>query len=511
MRALGTCLAVVLASCTSSCTSGDPRVAPEPILDPLDSGIVDAAPEPALTEAQRATLDAYLEATRASHGWPSLAVAIVQGDTRVYAKGFGARDGAGEGPPIDGETVFRIGSVTKVVTGVAVLKLRDEGELRLDDAVETYVPELSTFLTGPSGTKVTIRHLVTHTSGIPSVGDGTAAYWKGDHDVTEAELFAALSGSSLEFEPGTAVAYSNFGVALAGVVVARVSGEPFRDRVDASIFQPLGMVSSVWSRDDVEPAFLARGHVLGVDGWTPGGAHWRLGAAEAAGGAYSTAADMARFLSFQARAHSSLEDLERVLSRASLRDAQTPDPKAPSDPRRFGVAWLTGEDALGRFVSHDGSVLDYAASVRLYPERRAGIVALVGAGDASSLDCATREALASLLAGSEPKACGPALSTWNAAALERVRSLIAAPTLAGIDEAFTPDFLASISRDELLAFFESSRATYGACLADVTVAAVSDAGTARIRLPCEKGTAAVLLGADAATKKLHTLAVKPWS
>ncbi len=500
-------LSVALAGCTAE----ERRVAPEPVLEPLDSGVADAAPKPSLTDAQRAMLDAYFEAARASHAWPSLAVAIVDGDERVYAAGFGARDGAAGGPPVDAETVFRIGSVTKTITGVAVLQLRDAGALRLDDPVDGFVPELSSLLTSPAGAKVTIRHLLTHTSGIPSVGDGTAAYWKGDHDVTEAELLGSLKRSTLQFEPGTAVAYSNFGVALAGLVVARVSGESFRVRVDASVFQPLGMIASAWSRDDVDPAYLARGHWLGVDGYGPGGPNWRMGAAEAAGGAYSTAADMARFLSFQARAHSSLEDLESVLSRASLRDAQAPDPKAPSDPRRFGVAWLTGEDALGRFVTHDGSVIDYSSSVRLYPERRVGIVALLGAGDAAQLDCTTREALSALLSGGEPKACVPTLSPAAATALDGVRALIASPELAGIDAAFAPDFLAAVPREELLAFFEGLHDTYGACTGEPTVAATSDAGTARIRVPCDEGTAAVLLGTDPATGKITALSVKAWS
>jgi CubicO group peptidase (beta-lactamase class C family) len=467
-----------------ACSEREAPVHQEPLPDAFPETTDTAPADPSLTEAERAKLDEYLAAQFKSHEWPSMAAGIVYGDTLVYSKGFGTG--------VDEHTVFRIGSVTKLMTGATVLQRRDNKELTLDDPVDKYIPELATFLGG----KVTIRHLVTHTSGIPSVGDGTAEYWDGDHDVTEAELFAAIKGSTLQFEPGTKVAYSNFAVALAGIIAGRVAKESYRDMIEGALFEPLKMTESTWDKPTEK---LAKGHWLTATGWGPGGPHWRLGAAEPAGGLYSTVSDVARFLSFEARAESELDTLDTVLSRASLKESQT-----ASGVSYFGVNWAVGKNDLGKFVSHNGSVIDYSASVQLYPSKRAAIVLLLNTGNAEQLDCVAHEALGSLLRASTPKPCVPALTTWNATALDRVKALIASPNAAGIDAAFAPGF----KRDELLTFFNDCNATYGACT-DATVLATADTGAVRVRLACAKKPANVLIAASPASSIIDLLYIAP--
>lgn len=469
--------------CLLACSSkGELPIHQEPVPDAFPE--VDAAPaDPPLTEDDRKKLDDYLDAQVRAHEWPSLAAGVVYGDTLVYAKGFGAG--------VDEHTVFRIGSITKVMTGVTVLQRRDKKELTLDDPVDKYIPELAAFLNG----KVTIRHLVTHTSGIPSVGDGTAEYWLGDHDITEAELFDALKGSKLAFEPGTRFAYSNFAVALAGILAARVSKESFRDMIEGSLFEPLKMTESSWDK----PAAFARGHSLTAKGWGAAGPHWRLGAAEPAGGLYSTVSDVARFLSFEARAESDRESLDAVLSRASLKESQT-----AFAPGNVGVNWGVGENDLGKFVGHNGSIGDYSASVQLYPGKRAAVVLLLNVANAEQLDCVASQALGALLRGSTPEPCVPALTPWNAKALERVKALIAKPDAAGIEAAFHPDF----PRAGLLEFFNDCNANYGPCT-EGKVLATADNGSTRVQLACEKKPANVLIGANSASSLIELLYVLP--
>lgn len=435
--------------------------------------------DPALTDAQRATLDTYLDAQFKSHGWPSLAVGVVRGDTLVYAIGFGGADE---------HTVFRIGSVTKVMSGVALLQLRDQKRVDLEDPVTKYVPELT------GHTAVTLRHLVTHTSGIPSIGDGTAKYWTGERDITEPELLAAIKNAPLEFAPGSKVAYSNFAVALAGVVIARVTGEPYRDVMEGSLFAPLKMTESLFEG-------TGKGSWLTATGYEPATTTFRLGAAEAAGGLYSTVADVARFLAFEARAESDLPELDSVLDRASLRESQRAGMSSP-----FGVNWFTGKNDLGRFVAHNGSVFDYSASVQLYPERRAAVVALLSTGNSEELDCVAHEALGALFRERAPAACTPKLSPANKVATDRVLALISAPTAAGVDAAFSPTF--PVSRAELLTFFEGCNATYGACT-EAAVLGTADNGTARVSVKCEKKPANLLIGANPSTQLIETLIVQP--
>lgn len=456
--------------------SGEAPIRKEPALDALPQPEVDAG-DPSLTEAQRGALDSYLDAQFKSHGWPSLAVGVVLGDTLVYTKGVGA----------DEHTVFRIGSVTKVMTGVALLQLRDRKQLDLDDPVTKYVPEL----TGHGA--VTLRHLVTHSSGIPSVGDGSAKYWTGDRDVSESELLAAIKNAPLEFPPGTKVAYSNFAVALAGVVIARVAGEPYRDVMEGSLFAPLAMTASSFDG-------TARGNFLTATGYAPATTTFRLGAAEAAGGLYSTVTDVARFLAFEGRAESQLADRDPVLARESLRESQRADPKLPP----FGVNWVTGENELGRFVAHNGSVHEFSAAVQLYPARRAAIVALLSTGNSEQLDCVAHQALGALFRATPPPGCTPKLTAVNAAALERTRALFATPNAAGIDAAFSPTF--PTSRADLLTFFEGCNATFGAC-SETKVLGTGDNGTARVQLVCERATANVLIGANPTSGLIETLLV----
>jgi CubicO group peptidase (beta-lactamase class C family) len=464
-------VAVLLAGCEPS---GEIPIHKEPPLDAFPE--TNAPSDPELTATQRATLDGYLDAQHKSHGWPSMSVGVVFGDTLVYRRELGEE-----------HAVYRVGSITKVMTGVALLQLRDRGKLSLDDAVTKYVPEL----TGHAA--VTLRHLVTHTSGIPSTGDGSAKYWTGDHDITEAELLAAIKNAPLDFAPGTKVAYSNFAVSLAGLVIARVSGEPYRDVMEGSVFVPLHMVESSFDGG-------AKGKWLSATGYTNATTTFRLGAAEAAGGVYSTLDDLAKFVAFEARAESGLIDLDSVLSRASLKESQRPDPKFPP----FGVNWLTGKDDLGAFVTHNGSVFDYSASVQLYPEKRAGVVALLATGNAEQLDCVAQRALGALFRTNAPEPCVPALTAWNRTALDRVKALFATPNATDVDAAFSPTF--PTSRADLLKFFEDCNATYGACTADETVA-TADNGTARVKLTCAKAGANVLIGADPSTQRIDTLFV----
>jgi len=469
---------IVFVSVLLGCGSSEAPVHPEPPLDAFPE-VTDDAAEPSLTEAQRTALDGYLDAQFKSHGWPSLAIGVVLHDSLVYTKGFSA----------DEHTVFRIGSVTKVMTGVALLQLRDRRRLELDDPVTKYVPELT------AHGAVTLRHLVTHTSGIPSVGDGTAKYWVGDHDITESELLAAIKNTPLEFAPGARVSYSNFAVALAGLIVARIAGEPYRDVVEGSLFVPLKMTESEFDGS-------AKGSWLTATGYTAATTTFRLGAAEAAGGLYSTVADVARFLAFEARAESAFPELDAVLDRSSLRESQRPDPKYPP----FGINWATGINDLGRFVAHNGSVFDYSASVQLYPERRAAIVALLSTGNSEELDCVAQQALGSLFRATAPAACTPTLSAANATAIDRVRALFGNPNAPDIDAAFSPTF--PTSRADLLKFFNDGNATFGAC-SEVKTLATADNGTARVQLTCAKSPAHVLIGANPSTKLIETLFVAP--
>src|SRR5262249_15274842 len=141
---------------------------------------------------------------------------------------------------------------------------------------------------------------VTHSSGLPRIaGDHQVDYTRQDHAPSEAELLQAIWGIPLEYAPGSKQEYSNLAMALAGVVVERASGMPWREWVLTRSLTTLGMKDTMFDRSEVPAARLATGYTRVGDEWKPIQYHWRLGAMEAAGILYSNVEDLARFVQFQ--------------------------------------------------------------------------------------------------------------------------------------------------------------------------------------------------------------------
>src|ERR1700726_2950014 len=156
-------------------------------------------------------------------GQPGLAYGIVLGGELVHAVGLGQRHVGG--PPPDADTVFRIASMTKSFTASAILALRDDGVLKLDDAAEEYVPELRGWPSvTPDSARVSIRHLLTMTAGFP-----TDDPWGDRQQGLPLADFASLlaGGVSVNWAPGTRFEYSNLGYAVLGMVMTAASGVPY--------------------------------------------------------------------------------------------------------------------------------------------------------------------------------------------------------------------------------------------------------------------------------------------
>ena len=293
------------------------------------------------------TLEAFLAGQLAAQPLPSLAVGVIAGGALVYQKGFGSRDRDSKAP-VNADTIYRIGSVTKTFTGLAIETLRDQGKLSLDDPAVRYLPELAA-VKYPTADRpaITLRHLLTHSSGLPRLG--AFNYAQADHDVTEVELLGALTGTALLFPPGTQTLYSNFGFGLLGVVVKRVAGVPYRDYISRVVFTPLGMTQSRWTQNDVPADRLATAYESGPHGPRPV-AHWRMGASEAAGGAYSSVRDLGRYVA------------------AQLVAARTGG---------AGLGWQTQPScAYGPIVWHNGGTEGYGAYVAMLPQHSLAVVAL---------------------------------------------------------------------------------------------------------------------------------------
>jgi CubicO group peptidase (beta-lactamase class C family) len=278
--------------------------------------------------------------------------------------------------------------------------------LRLDDPAELYLPELGQVTYPfPDASRITLRHLLTHTSGLPRLGDFD--YTRPDRSVTEAELLWAVSRARLESAPGTAFVYSNFGMSLAGLIAARRAPEgALRAAMTARVLAPLGMARTTFDPRTLPGAQVATGYAgkAKPDPAPP----WQLGASEAAGGLWSSADDMGRWVAYQLQAWPPRAAPDTgPLRRASLRELHTLTfpfgfeahrgaERAEASTAGIGFAWHVRQTCdYERLVEHDGAIDGFHASAAFAPDRGFGFVVLANALDARTnelMDLLLREA-----------------------------------------------------------------------------------------------------------------------
>jgi CubicO group peptidase (beta-lactamase class C family) len=297
----------------------------------------------------------------------------VDGDL-VWARGFGWADRDGR-TPMGTSVLSRIGSISKSVTAVLMMRLVDRGVVSLDDPVERYLPEVRGLADPKPGTPpITLRQLASHTAGLmrePRL-EGAAA---GPIGQWEGKVLASIPTTGFEHAPGERYLYSNIGFGILGLTLSRAAGRPFMELVEEEVFQPLGMTGSTFVVGDELAPRLAAGYQNGRDGTidavAPAREHAGRGYKVPNGGVYATVADLARL----AGAVSGTPGL-RILSEASR--AEMIRVQTPEDPRRgYGIGFSveTGEDGR-RVVSHGGSVSGYTAHLAFDPDARVAVVLL---------------------------------------------------------------------------------------------------------------------------------------
>lgn len=352
--------------------------------------VVVTAASPALAQAKAADiaksdevasatrlLEAWIESQMAYRGLPGLSLAIVHDQDVIYAKGFGFADVDKKTPATPG-TVYRIASISKLFTAVAVLQLRDQGKLQLDDPVAKYLTWFKLKDAPADAQPITIRHLLVHTAGLPR--ESAFPYWTDFKFPSRADMIKALPTQEASYPPDTKWKYSNLGLALAGEVVAAVSGEPFETYVQKHILDPLGMKSSSIEVTDATKGKLAVGYGRRM----PDGSRAvrpftdTAGIAPAAGLA-STVEDLAKFAALQFRDGPAKDG--QILKGSTLRDMHRvhwlmPDWKSG---RGLGFHIVHRED--GDLVGHGGWVAGYQTSVYFRPKDKLAVVAMLNADD----------------------------------------------------------------------------------------------------------------------------------
>jgi CubicO group peptidase (beta-lactamase class C family) len=314
-----------------------------------------------------------------------LAVGVVRDGRLAFFAGHGVADVMSRAPITD-RTVFRIASVTKLFTAVAVMQLWEQGSLDLDAPVNDVLRAYRLVRADGVSTEATLRHLLTHTAGIPEVirladllrpGRGRFDARPAVMSVAADEPMPPLSnvyrrGLPCVVEPGTAFAYTNHGFATLGQVVEDVSGMPLDRYVRERILDPLGMADTDLVRADRLRARLATGYDLGRRGPEP--APDRDWVTRGASGIYSTPADLARFAS--ALLDGGAGDGGPILRATTLATMfephYRPDPRVPG----MGLAFFRSDLGGHRVVGHSGRLPGFTAQLLIAPDDGIGVVAL---------------------------------------------------------------------------------------------------------------------------------------
>ena len=217
-----------------------------------------------------------------------MSVAVVRADETIIAKGYGFAN-LEQRAPATADTVYHIDSITKHITAGAILSLVEQGKLSLDDPVTRFVPQL-----GDKWSKVRIRHLLSHTSGSESYTDLPSWGPQERLDVTSNDILGLVRDVPFHFEPGTSWRYNNTGFYLLGMVIEKVTGQPYADFMSEHVFRPLGMAATRYG--DFRPIVANRASGYELDHGTLVNAEPMSWKAPFAGGALcSTAMDLVRW------------------------------------------------------------------------------------------------------------------------------------------------------------------------------------------------------------------------
>ena len=334
--------------------------------------------------AQQRLFSAWMDGQIEYRGLPGIAVGVVVGDELIWSKGYGYADIKAK-KPMTPETRFRMASHSKLFTATAIMQLREQGKVRLDDPVSKH---LSWFRVKPAGDDdgpITVEQLLTHSSGLQREA---GAHWvTGEFPTAEEVRTIVTTDRQAAFAPSVRWKYSNLAYTIAGMVIEEASGQKWADYVQANIFSPLGMTSSSVDKD-------VEGMAVGYGPRVPGEADRKVFAftdargMAAATGITSNIGDMAKFVSAQFR--TGQRGGNRILNGGSLREMHR--------VRSLENNWLTGNGIgfAGRrqnnrvWLGHGGGYPGYTTQTLFNLESKVGVIVLTNTNDSNPNDIANQ-------------------------------------------------------------------------------------------------------------------------
>ncbi len=320
----------------------------------------DAARAPLAAQDLASRIDASIAPYFQSDA-PGATVIVVKEGQTVLRKAYGMAD-TGKGVKMTPEMTMRLGSITKQFTATGILMLAEAGKLALDDDITRHLPDYPT-----QGKRITIEHLLTHTSGIVSYTSKPDYMTRMAQDVTVAQMIDSFKNDPLEFEPGSRYRYNNSGYFLLGAIIEKLSGQPYARFVEQRIFVPLGMLHTAYEGFERGKGPVAAGHSRAEKGYGPT-RPLSMSQPYAAGSLVSTVDDLARW--------DAAIGSGKLLSPASWRKAFTSYRLADGKDTNYGYGWEVGKVQGVPMAGHGGGINGFSTYALRLPEQKLYVAVL---------------------------------------------------------------------------------------------------------------------------------------
>lgn len=336
-----------------------------------------AVEEKAITKRLDEELASIIQRDMSRFNLPGLSIAVICDGKIIWAKGFGCADREKKIPATP-ETVYRVGSLSKLFNATGVMLMREEQRLSLDEDIKKYLPEANFVNPFDDKTaKITLRHILSHRAG--TIRECPLGHYFDDSEPSPKETAFSLFGTTLIYPPGTKTKYSNSAVGVSGYILEKTVGMEYSDFQKDFILQPLGMNSSSFVKEESFKEKLAKGYMRNLDGDQWEAPDFRFGYISAAN-LYSSATDMAKFITLMCNQGRPLLKPESFCEMTTVQFG-TKDIK-----KGFGLGFSVSQLHNERTLGHGGAVYGFSSSILVMPERKLGVISLINLDGAGGIN-----------------------------------------------------------------------------------------------------------------------------
>ncbi len=361
------------------------------------------------------TLSKFIQDEMQDKKLPAFSIALVDNQHVVWAQGFGYADPDNK-VPATANTVYRIGSVSKLFTDIGVMQLVERGQLDLDAPIQTYLHDFHP--RNPFHTPITLRQLMSHRAGLlrePPVGN-----YFDPSNLSLAAMVHSLNETTLIYPPETHTKYSNAGVAVVGYVLEKHSREPFAQYLKQAVLQPMDLQDSAFEPEPKLIAHLAKAYMWSYDGKLFLAPTFQLGMAPA-GCMYSTVVDLGKFLSVLFNGGRGTNG--QVVKSETLEEMWTPQFAKPGQSSPYGLGFhLTTLDGH-REVEHAGAIYGFATQLSGLPDDKLGVVTVTTMDGANAVTNHVAEVALRLMLAAKEGGSLPKIEETSPIPLERIHQL----------------------------------------------------------------------------------------